>query len=572
MTKLKNLLLFQSLITLIFFGVHGCSETTESSNTKQRSVTDGGIAADAQPSQNPKSIWNDLEDCQLTGRLYIDKVEYTGTECGDLDIAENDALVISEKDGFASLRLGAMNLPISDLTDCKIMIDGCKSQTEEGHLNIVRGTLEPSVSGVRLNLSVEAYEAWRKKDCQSIELEAQANPSGCQLSGKYLQSETATLSSGRCDLSWDEATITIAKESITEGVLSWGEPGSLANDFANIMFDETECSLTASRDAVFFYNGSVRETTISAQIDEDTLTLTIQDSLDEADNLGNQCQEGLFEATATRITPDAANWSASCEPLPYVCGDSVCSSDAGENCSNCEEDCGCGDGDFCYRYMKPEMQQSFACTRVCDIDPSICDAGESCVLAQEFGGGVDLALRVCLPGEHDSGEVGSPCVSSFDCKAELVCSDGACRTLCEDRGEAGCMCNYRYGIYACHRSCSRMAPDNCGPGGYCGESLGARQCSGAMPQNCYPHPQHETLACFPGQSYFGDPCAKGIGCGLDLACVGEDCLLLTEGGVECATEVCSRECTDSSDCAAPLPYCWTHVAGGKSFCVSTQVN
>jgi len=533
-------------------------------------IVDSGFSSS--PDASIGGLWESLESCELTGRFYIDMAELQGLDCERQDTSQGQLIEVVEEAGTARLKLGSINLRVSELNNCEAKLSGCMVDQNEGNHLEHSGRLSRTAKGIRINLNSETYRAWRRLDCEGAMVEAHTATNSCQLLGNFSLAENATLTSGLCDLTWPAAKIHISRTSDEEGLLLWGASGFSIKEFDHVEFDEQTCKLEAGRKSILVSNGVFRETTIAASLDGDELSLIITDELDGVDDFGNQCNEGVFEANAQRVVPSAEPWSDSCESLPYICGDSICSAEGGENCSNCQEDCGCADSDFCYRHTIPGQELSFACTRPCDADPSVCNEGETCLLAQEFGGGVDLVDKVCLPGERASGEIGSACTSSFDCGDELICSDGACLTQCAGSSQAGCSCKYRYGVYACHLSCSRTMPDNCGPGGHCGETLGARQCTGSDSQTCYPHADHENLACFPGPSTFGDACPRGIGCGLDLACIGENCQFLQQGGVECEVETCSRSCSTAADCAAPLPYCWTNTINGQSFCVSNDPN
>lgn len=114
-----------------------------------------------------------------------------------------------------------------------------------------------------------------------------------------------------------------------------------------------------------------------------------------------------------------------------VCGDGVCDEQGGEDCSNCIQDCGCGEGNVCF--------EDTCCTPDCD--------GKECG-SDGCGGSCGECAGCCLGSECMSGNTLSHCgnngVACDQCTGGEVCEAGEC--ACEPGVSSGKKTNGQYGV------------------------------------------------------------------------------------------------------------------------------
>lgn len=243
------------------------------------------------------------------------------------------------------------------------------------------------------------------------------------------------------------------------------------------------------------------------------------------------------------------------EPVEFSCGDGLCTSDNGENCINCEEDCGpcafaCGNG-ICELGESPEE---------CAIDcgpcgDDVCGKKESAKSCPQ-----DCAPNLCGDAKCEAPETATPGLPEsclVDCG---VCGDGVCgfKELLDPVFEVckSMDCTTSCGDGMCKQG---ESVDNCLPDcGYCGDGI----CSiiGVSIENC-------PLDCV-------KPCGDGIcsagetqyNCPVDCGYCGDEVCGKTEMNqvscpvdcpVGCGNGAC-EEWEDAVKCPADcgcLPYC-----------------
>ncbi|MBW2731551.1 MAG: hypothetical protein JRH20_04105 [Deltaproteobacteria bacterium] len=265
--------------------------------------------------------------------------------------------------------------------------------------------------------------------------------------------------------------------------------------------------------------------------------------------------------------------------VPESCGNATCEAEKGEDCLNCEEDCGlcvgCGDGTC--DYQSDETCES--CERdcgPCECGNQRCDVGEDKDSCPE-----DCATGpICGNGSCDSGETLTSCPQ--DCTPPPVCGDDACTggetelTCPQDcKPTTGCgngTCDEGESTTSCPQDCPAVCMSDGATrcidasnieGCYQGEWTAftcAEVCEPAPSLGCVyvQEEQRDLCSCDLVEVGYGAVCGKAIGivCAAGLHCVAPAGNYL-EG-------VCTQTCTGAAgDCAGDPP-------GTSSYCSSTQ--
>lgn len=220
-----------------------------------------------------------------------------------------------------------------------------------------------------------------------------------------------------------------------------------------------------------------------------------------------------------------------CTPPEAMCGDGTC--DPGEDCTRCNDDCACGEGEAC-------------------------EAGE-CVCVP------DCTDRLC--GDDGCGG------SCGDCDGDFVCEEGACvppppecgDMVCDEREscvECPIDCGFCCGNGACApeqgENCATCPGDcECAEGDVCDFEL--RACAAPCRPMC------DGLQCGPdgcGGSCGG--CADGQACGAAGVCAPEPAM--------CGDNVCDAD-EDCATCAADCgDCCGDDVCGAGENCVTCEAD
>jgi len=487
----------------------------------------------------------DVAACEAPADLVITAVDAPAGAC--LARVPTVGEAVSLEGG--RLRVGTLDLPLEPGASCDMIVaQGCASDTTRGDREAARVSFD--VAAGRLTVTAERAEAFRPDACEPVVLSVAPLPEGCHLGGRF-EVAAATLTAGSCDLSWPAATLVVSVGDDVQpiGTVSWGE-----RSYDIVAVDRAACTVTAETDLLLF-NGVARETRLVVTLGDDAASVAIEDTLEGTSDFGETCVDARFASSGARTPPGGAAWDASCDALPFVCGDGTCALEAGEQCEVCPEDCGCASGSCLRVQGRFDAELTHACASAC-ADSTGCGADERCVLADEvdaFFVTGQPATRVCLAATGDA-PLGGGCEDSRGCLDDRRCAQGMCVEACASGTCDVCTTDLTVGM-VCALSCSEETPDTCGAGA-CGTVTRNALCSshdGGASWFC--HPAQVEHGCRPEAGPgFAAACGEDATCGVGLGCLGEAC---TRDGTrfDCVSELCTRPCEDDADCAAPLSQC-----------------
>jgi hypothetical protein len=267
------------------------------------------------------------------------------------------------------------------------------------------------------------------------------------------------------------------------------------------------------------------------------------DTTSQPDVAVQACGNGKCEAVEGE---NCSNCEADCGKCAASCGDNKCDP-VTESCANCEQDCGkcCGDN-------KCEAAIGESCG-TCPADCGICcgnkicetDKGESCLsCAQDCGS--------CCGNKKCDAAIGEDCKTcALDCGPCGTCGDGKCEAaLSETCG-------------SCEKDCGACA--KCGDGKCegnenptnCAQDCKTSTCS--LP--CHPVTQKgcgATVQCYPNAN--SAICASAGSKKLDDACKGiNDCLK----GLLCVNQLCKKLCSTKAGGCTGSDLCEGLESSGK---------
>lgn len=502
-----------------------------------------------------------LDDCAVPERLVITGVDVAGAACVGRLPAVGEAVVVAD----GRLRVGERDLAIGRVAaGCVVEASGCAGDRGLGNQSAITATLDLPTG--RLVLDGQQSEGFRPTDCAPVTLTVAPVPEGCHLGGRFAVASAPALVDGTCDLSWQPATVAISVATDggdDRGELRWGD-----DRYAITAVDPAACTVTAASGLAIF-NGVARTIRITATLTAAGAEFVINDALDGTSDFGENCVDARFAATGTAIEPGGEPWEASCDALPFICGDGICATDAGEQCEVCPDDCGCNG--ICVRYRLPDEPRDgpvrHACSAACFGGD--CGAGERCVPAAEFDVffvSDRLSERVCLAATGDAPR-GGACADSTGCADRLLCSDGQCLAACADVDEATCAeCRVfpPVSIAACVPFCRPDRTDECGAGSCLSRTVN-HFCSTVDRESWFCHPAQFMYACQPSAvPGLGDACFEGEGCAIEGGCFEDDCERLEDNTFDCASARCSQPCMSDDDCADPMPVCSVIEAPGRA--------
>ena len=218
----------------------------------------------------------------------------------------------------------------------------------------------------------------------------------------------------------------------------------------------------------------------------------------QAQCLGKECGSDGCGGNCGLCPPGSmCNNAGICDPI-LKCGDGVCSVDAGENCINCQPDCGpCSDG--CEATQWPGCGGCPCEACVCAMDPYCCEVAWDMICVNECksdcGG---CCSPTCNGNQCGPDGCGGSCGK---CPAQHECIDGGC-------------------IPVCTPDCDGKECGTDGCGGTCGV--------------CKPNETCKNSVCFSGK-----PCGELVQCALDcVSQMGVQCMYdcLEQGTPEAQTE------------------------------------
>ena len=515
-----------TLLGSLMLALLGCDDGGQTAPTQDARATDAAAAPDMAPGR------------QCTGRFVITAVD--APEGCFRPVVGGAVALAAGRLQFAGLDLAVTAADAA----CAVEAAGCTVDTLAGDAAHYTATLE----GTQLSLTTERVIAFRPVACGPTTLTVRpATP--CTLDGLY-QPDPPTLSSGMCSLLWEAEPVAINTQDAT---LTWGD-----RTFTLTATDEAACTATADG-GLAIYNGVGRTTRITAHVTGDTVDFTIEDALEEPSAFGDVCDAGRFEAQGARVAPGGAPLDATCDPLPFVCGDGTCDIQTGEHCQNCPEDCGCS-GAECVQ-VRPQREDpatTYLCAALCGPNQP-CGPTQRCVPAEEYQ--VQFTTDrfgplICLDAQGETG-LGGHCDDSRACGAHLVCAlniqpGGRCLPLCDGTCSDPCWAVNR-DVQVCRATCGPGREDTCGDGACASVTLNGI-CSTTDRTTFFCHPAQIEYECHAEVPGFGQPCADQASCAVDLACLTEAC---TRDGnqFDCSESVCTHRCDTDADCTAPLGVC-----------------
>lgn len=502
-----------------------------------------------------------LEDCAVLARWVITAVEVAGAACVGRLPAVGESVVVAD----GRLRVGERDLALGRVgAGCVVEASGCTEFRALGNQASITATLD--LPAGRLVLDGQESVGFRPAACAPVTLTLAPAPEGCHLGGRFAVTTAPALVEGTCDLSWRPATVAISvatEPGDDRGELLWDD-----DDYAITAVDPVACTVTAAN-GLAFYNGVGRTIRITATVNAAGAEFSIADALDGTSDFDQTCVGARFAATGTVIEPGGEPWGPVCDALPFVCGDGICATDAGEQCEACPDDCGCDD--LCVSYLLPGEPRTepdrHACSAACFGGG--CEAGERCVPAREFdvlfvNGG--LSEQVCLAATGDAPR-GGACTDSRGCADGLLCSDGQCLATCADAAPGGCVDCRMFApvtIGACIPFCNPGRTDECGAASCLSRTVN-HFCSTVDRESWFCHPAQFEHACQPtAVPGLGDACFEGEGCAIEGGCLKDDCVRFADNTFECASARCSQPCRSDDDCADPLPVCSVIEAPGRA--------
>lgn len=258
------------------------------------------------------------------------------------------------------------------------------------------------------------------------------------------------------------------------------------------------------------------------------------------------CGDGTCEGTETCST-----CPADCGACQEVCGNGTCG--AGETCGNCEVDCGkcgsnCGNG---------------TCSdgETCSTCPADCGACPVKTCSNPVTSPECAVNEQCYPAENDPNECleagpfteGQSCNTLTACAKGHLCIGNLCRKLCDVSGQGGLTCNTGVCL-------DLMFGDNKPVGFNAGYCLPPDGCNGLTNAGC---PDNENCAPVPQGNY----CVPaGVG-GDGAACQGDtDCQL----GYICVGDQNSGQCRRKCHVQGLQPNCSS--LGGLYQCAGLTIN